>query len=122
MGTKTEDIEKEVIKAAKLTIKDYKNQKLQLEEDMRAAFYHHLRPFIDKSGDLKMLLSHDLQFKQAVIKPDLTILRNNEYLIGIEFKMDGLNTHTLDKGKDDINRLKNWKADISKGYFIHFDL
>ncbi len=94
---------------------------VEIEEDMRASFYHHLRTFIDKTKDLQILLSHNIQFEKKTIKPDVLIFRKNTYLIGIELKLDGISPYTLIKGKSDINRIKSWNNKISKGYFFHID-
>ena len=101
--------------AFKLTIRDYLNKMIELEEDFRACIYHHLRPFIDKHKELRILLSHNVKFKTEVIKPDIIIFRKNDYLVGIEIKLNP----TLDGGKSDIKRLEDFSPYLRRGYYIH---
>jgi hypothetical protein len=112
------EIEKGIIEAFNRTIEDYNNKYIELEEDMRACMYYHLRPLIDKSDRLIMLLSHNVGFKQKTIKPDIIIFRDGFYLAAIEMKL-----HLKDKQKaiDDRDRLKGFKKHIKRSYFLHID-
>lgn len=116
------EIENAIKNAFKKTVKDYRANKIELEEDYRACFYHYMRPFIDKNKDLMMLLSHNVQFVDKTIKPDVFIFRKNVYLVAIEIKCDTIaNVYKKDNAIKDRNRLKIFSKDINRGIFIHID-
>lgn len=117
------EIEKAVKNAFKKTVKDYRSDKIELEEDCRACFYHHIRPFIDRHKELEILLSHRVQFvENKIIRPDVFIFRKNEYLFAIEIKCDTPQSgYDINRAKKDKNRLKDFSKTIRRGCFIHFD-
>jgi hypothetical protein len=117
------EIEKAIKEAFKKTVIDYNSNKIFLEEDCRACFYHHMRPFIDIHPELEMLLSHNVEFvENKVIKPDVFIFRNEIYLVAMEFKCDS-HSSKYDKkmAVKDRNRLRKFKDVINRAYFVHFD-
>lgn len=117
------EIEKAIREAFRKTVIDYDSNRIFLEEDCRACFYHHMRPFIEKHSELEMLLSHNVEFvENKVIKPDVFIFRNEVYLVAMEFKCDSYNRpYNRDKAIKDRYRLRKFKDVISRAYFVHFD-
>lgn len=115
------EIENAIIKAFKNTIIDYNSDMIELEEDCRACFYHHMRQFIEDNDGLQMLLSHNVEFVNRTIKPDIFIFRDNTYLVAIEIKIDAKNKYNRVKATKDRNRLRDFRDDIHKSYFIRFD-
>ena len=63
-------------------------------------------------------LSFTFGGKHGVAKPDIVIFRKSEPLVVMEFKIA---PYTKSSGEKDIERLKYWASDFSKGYFVHID-
>jgi hypothetical protein len=118
MTTTIFDIEKAINDSFKKSIIDLKKGLIELEEDLRACMYHHLRGFVDDSTDLTILLSHNVSDSPPAKKPDIVIFRQDEYLVGIELKLHPYNKL---KGKTDIERLQEFGSFLKRGYFIHVD-
>ncbi len=116
-------IDESIVIAFRKCVEDYYKGYIELEEDFRACMYHHLRQLVDDNERLIMLLSHNVQFKTDIIKPDMIIVRDNYYLAAIELKVDGENSkYSRKSGLDDRKRIKSFKEHgIKRGYFIHID-
>ena len=131
MQTNIAFIEEAIVDAFKKTVIDYRDKKIEIEEDFRACLYYHLRPFIEEHQDLKMLLSHNLFFRNDTKKPDIVIFREDawgekEYLIAIELKnTNRINgqwkDYSFDDGKKDRVKLSRWSKRIPRAFFIHID-
>ncbi|RZN34320.1 MAG: hypothetical protein EF813_10125 [Methanosarcinales archaeon] len=115
------EIEAEIEKAFKKTVKDYKNGDIKIEEDFRAHLHNHLKPFCDSRG-LGMRLSRGVKLRNETVKPDILIYRGRRDFVVIEMKNKN---STLGGGNYDINKLKRYQQKYQKkclrGYFIHID-
>ena len=113
------ETEAEIEKAFKKTVKDYKKGKIGIEEDFRACLYHHMRQFCDSKG-LLMLLSYNVGSTDEIVRPDISIFREDRYFVVIEMKNE--RSYTVD-GDLDVKRLR-WcqnRNGCLRGYFIHID-
>jgi len=102
------------IDAFRHTIEDYKLDRIEIEEDCRASFYHHLRPTIDGYANLQIYLSHNLQFLPVTVKPDITIMRTNKYFLCSEIKIATkvkgiLKEINVGTAKRDIKKIQSFK-------------
>lgn len=114
------------IDAFRHTIEDYKLDRIEIEEDCRASFYHHLRPTIDEHLNLQIYLSHNLQFVEKIVKPDITIVRANKYFlcseIKIATKVNGkLREINVNTAKGDIKKIKSFQEGFSCGYAVRIE-
>jgi hypothetical protein len=112
------EIEAEIEKAFKKTVKDYKKGRIGIEEDLRACLYRHMRQFCDSKW-LLMRLSHDVGVKNETMQPDISIFRAGRKTVMIE-TMNNENS-SLVGGNADIERLRRHRKDYRRGYFIHID-
>ncbi len=117
-------LEKHFIDAFLETIIDYNEDSIELEEDFRAAMYYHLKKnIINNVKSLKIYLSHNLAFTQTTKKPDISIVRSNNYFICGELKIgtnhEGkLSEVNFNSAKQDIYRLKEFKEGFNCSYAL----
>lgn len=115
------EIEAEIEKAFKKTVKDYKKGEIVIEEDFRACLCHHMWQFCGSNG-LSMRLSTEVKFKNETLKPDIVIYRDRRDFVVIEMKHEN---NTIAGGNADIGKLKRYQQKHQKkclrGYFIHID-
>lgn len=119
-------IEKMFINAFGDTVIDYGNNKIEVEEDCRAAMYYHLRPMIDSTESLEVFLSHNLNFVDATMKPDITIVRSNKYLLCAELKIaTNVNRSTTEvngiSAREDIPRFEYFRKGTMVGYTLRIE-
>jgi hypothetical protein len=123
--TKIITIENAITKSFKLSVNDFYNNRIEIEEDFRACFYFHLRTQLGDKDDLKILLSHNIKSISETVKPDIAICRKGEYLAVVEMKnMNKVNDRFQDFSSEsalrDIEKMKNYVGHFKRGYFIYF--
>lgn len=123
--TKIVTIENAIIKAFKLTVDDFYEDRIEIEEDFRACFYFHLRTIIGDKEDLQILMSHNVHSIQETVKPDIAIRRKGKYLAVIEMKnmnkvKGKYQNFSSESAMRDIERMKNYVNHFERGYFIYF--
>lgn len=119
-------LERAFIDSFQNTVKDYLLKKIEIEEDCRASFYHHIRPTIDKVESLQIYLSHNLTFLHQTAKPDISIVRNNKYFLCSEIKIatqvnGNLRELNVSSAKGDIERIKLFAEGFSCGYAVRIE-
>lgn len=108
--------EEQVVNACLNSIEDFKKGIIEIEQDQRACMYHHLRSSFDNKN-IKILCDKSLEFKRYQTRPDLLIMKGTDNLCAIELKLKS----RIDPMREDRRRLKSFKNNIQKTFFIHFD-
>lgn len=125
MKTRITTLERIIFESFKLSVQDFHNEFIEIEEDFRACMYFHLRTLLQKYEGISILLSHNLETTNKVIRPDISIIENDTYRVVIELKninktINGYADFSLKKAKDDIKKLESYSDSYERGFFIYF--
>jgi len=122
MPARVSKFERNVIDAFKGSVEDFRNGKIETEDDFKASLYHHLRAHTDKNKIMTMLINHSV----GDCKPEIAIFKGDECLVVIESKTiirDGDKIKPYDQSsiKRSMEKLKLCAPNCERGYFIHID-
>lgn len=125
MIPKITTLEKIVFDAFKYSVEDFHKGFIEIEEDFRACMYFHLRSLLSKYPEVRILLSHNIETVEKIIKPDITLIQNDFYRIVIELKnmnrtKRGLIDFSIKSAAKDIKKLESYRDSFERGFFIYF--
>ena len=122
MAARVSKFERSVVDAFKGSVEDFRNGKIETEEDFRASLYHHLRAHTDKNKIMTMLINHPV----GDSRPEISIFKGDECLVVIELltiTRDGERTKPYDPSriKSSMEKLKLCAPHSERGFLIHID-
>jgi hypothetical protein len=122
MPARVSKFERSVVDAFKGSVEDFRNGKIETEDDFRASLYHHLRAHTNKNKIMTMLIKHPV----GDSRPEISIFKGEDCLVVIELKTitrDGDKIKPYDRSsiKSSMEKLKLCAPHSERGFLIHID-
>lgn len=122
MAARVSKFERDVVDAFRGSVEDFRNGKIETEEDFLASLYHHLRTYTDKNKIMKILINRPI----VDAKPAISIFKGDDCLVVIEpltATRDGEKIRPYDRSriKSSMETLKLCAPHSERGFLIHID-
>jgi hypothetical protein len=122
MAVRVRKFERDVVDAFKGSVEDFRNGKIETEDDFFASLYHHLRAYTDKNKIMTMLINHPV----GDAKPAISIFKGDDCLVVIEAvtvtrDRNKINPYDRSRIKSSMENLKLCAPHAERGFLIHID-
>lgn len=122
MASRVSKFEREVVAAFEGSVEDYRNGKIETEDDFLASLYHHLRAHTDKNRIMKISIRRPV----GDVTPAISIFKGEECLVVIEILTAARSagkTVPYDRSqvKERIERLKACAPFSERGFLVSID-
>jgi hypothetical protein len=122
MSARVSKFERSVVDAFKGSAEDFRNGKIETEEDFVASLYHHLRAHTDKNKIMTMLINHPI----GDCSPAISIFKGDECLVVIEAVTitrvgEKIKPYDRSRIKSSMDKLKLCAPFSERGFLIHID-
>jgi hypothetical protein len=122
MAARVSKFERDVVDAFKGSAEDFRNRKIETEDDFLASLYHHLRAHTDKNKIMTMLINHPV----GDAKPAISIFKGADCLVVIEAvtitrDKEKIRPYDRSRIKSSMEKLKLCAPHSERGFLIHID-
>lgn len=122
MASRVSKFEREVVAAFEGSVEDYRNGKIETEDDFLASLYHHLRAHTDKNRIMKISIGRPVG--DAI--PAISVFKGDECLVVIEILTAARSAgkavpYDRSQVKERIERLKACAPFSERGFLICID-